>query len=209
MMAFALATSLSCTPDHRPSTEAPAWLLDRAREQRVLALNSPVFQDFRFSDHLATSGITFVNRIVDDAGKAYKPMHYDHGNGVCAADVDGDGLTDLYFVTQLGTNELWKNLGGGRFRNDTERAGLRMPDAIAVGCSFADIDNDGHPDLFVTTVRHGNRLFENQGGGKFKDITKEAGVGFVGSFVRRGVLRLRRRRLARPVRGERRRLHDK
>jgi len=55
-----------------------------------------------------------------------------------------------------------------------------MPDAIAVGCSFADIDNDGDPDLFVTTVRHGNRLFENLGHGKFRDITEEAGVGYVG-----------------------------
>jgi hypothetical protein len=49
-----------------------------------------------------------------------------------------------------------------------------------VGCSFADIDNDGLPDLFVTTVRHGNRLFRNLGGGKFRDITTEAGVGYVG-----------------------------
>src|SRR2546428_7981482 len=55
-----------------------------------------------------------------------------------------------------------------------------MPDAIAVGCAFADIDNDGDPDLFVTTVRHGNRLFENLGGGKFRDITVQAGVGDVG-----------------------------
>ncbi|HKW39759.1 MAG TPA: CRTAC1 family protein, partial [Gemmatimonadales bacterium] len=136
--------------------------------------------DFRFTDQRAASGITFENRSVDDAGKAYKKVHYDHGSGLCAADVDGDGRPDLYFVTQLGTNELWKNLGGGRFANITDQAGLRMPDAIAVGCAFADIDNDGLPDLFVTTVRHGNRLFRNLGGGKFADITAQAGVGYVG-----------------------------
>jgi hypothetical protein len=55
-----------------------------------------------------------------------------------------------------------------------------MPDVIAVACAFADIDNDGLPDLFVTTVRHGNRLFKNLGGGKFRDITGQAGVGYVG-----------------------------
>jgi len=44
----------------------------------------------------------------------------------------------------------------------------------------ADIDNDGLPDLFVTTVRHGNRLVHNVGGGKFQDITAQAGVGYVG-----------------------------
>ncbi|MGI0148056.1 MAG: FG-GAP repeat domain-containing protein, partial [Thermoplasmata archaeon] len=90
------------------------------------------------------------------------------------------GPPDLYFVTQLGSNELWKNLGDGRFVNVTDEAGLEWPDAIAVGCAFADIDNDGDPDLVVTTVRHGNRLFENLGNGKFRDITAEAGVGYVG-----------------------------
>ena len=153
---------------------------DRATEENRLAQSSPVIHDFRFTDRVQESGITFQNRVVDDAGKAYKLVHYDHGSGVCAADVDGDGLPDLYFATQLGTNQLWKNQGGGRFTDITKTAGLEMPDAIAVGCSFADIDNDGDPDLFVSTVRHGNHLFENLGGGRFRDITQTAGVGYVG-----------------------------
>ena len=164
----------------RPAAAAPAWLLERAAQESALAAQSKVLHDFRFTDRREASGITFANRVVDDAGKAYKHDHYDHGSGLCAADVDGDGLPDLYFVTQLGSNELWGNLGGGRFANITDEAGLRMPDAIAVACSFADIDNDGDPDLFVTTVRHGNRLFENLDGGKFRDITAQAGVGYVG-----------------------------
>src|SRR5207253_2944984 len=61
-----------------------------------------------------------------------------------------------------------------------QAAGLAMPDEVAVGCAFADIDNDGDPDLFVTTVRHGNRLFENLGHGTFRDITAQAGVGYSG-----------------------------
>jgi enediyne biosynthesis protein E4 len=175
-----LLALLACSSNRRERSSVPAWLLERARIEDALLARSSVMHDFRFTDRRAASGISFANQIVDDAGKAYKKVHYDHGSGLCAADVDGDGLPDLYFVTQLGSNELWKNLGGGTFTNITDQAGLRMPDAIAVGCAFADIDNDGLPDLFVTTVRHGNRLFKNLGGGKFADITAQAGVGYVG-----------------------------
>jgi len=65
------------------------------------------------------SGITFKHRIVDAAGNTYKAAHYDHGNGIAMADVDGDGLLDIYFVSQVGGNRLWKNLGGPTARIDS------------------------------------------------------------------------------------------
>jgi hypothetical protein len=152
-------------------------LAARARAQQETAGQFQVDYRFRFSDRIAESGITFVHHIVDDAGLNYKAVHYDHGNGIAAADVDGDGLPDLYFVNQVGGNELWKNLGGGRFRNITAAAGVSIPGRISVAASFADIDNDGDEDLYVTTVRGGNLLFENDGHGHFRDITRQAGVG--------------------------------
>ena len=86
----------------------------------------------RFRDRLPESGITFVQRPTDDSGKFYKPNHYDHGTGLAAADVDGDGLVDLYFVNQLGGNELWRNRGGGRFEDVTRAAGVSLADRIGV-----------------------------------------------------------------------------
>jgi hypothetical protein len=156
-------------------------LLARRREQQVeSAKKFAAFHEFQFTDRWAESGIRFEHHIVDDAGKNYKPVHYDHGNGLAVADVDGDGLLDIYFTTQLGTNQLWRNLGGGRFGDITARAGVGLPDQISVSAAFADVDNDGDSDLFITTVRHGNHLFENLGGGRFRDITKEAGLDYVG-----------------------------
>src|SRR4029077_725071 len=152
----------------------------RARAQRATTDQFKVVYGFQFTDRVKESGITFVHRIVDDAGVAYKPVHYDHGNGVAVADVDGDGLLDIYFTNQIGGNQLWKNLGGGRLADMTEDAGVALAGRISVTASFADLDNDGDEDLVVTTVRGGNVLFENDGKGHFRDISKAAGVDHVG-----------------------------
>jgi enediyne biosynthesis protein E4 len=156
------------------------WLQRLATAQTRAAAGLAAFHDFQFTDRQAESGITFKHGIVDDAGKAYKAVHYDHGNGIAMADVDGDGALDVYFVNQVGGNQLWRNLKGGRFENITAAAGVGVPDKISVSAAFADVDNDGDADLYVTTVRGGNMLFENDGKGHFKDISKTAGLGYVG-----------------------------
>jgi hypothetical protein len=120
-------------------------------------------RNFRFTDRLPQSGIKFVHLPTYDGTKNFKVVHYDHGNGILTADVDGDGLHDLLFINQVGPNHLYRNLGEGRFEDITERAGVALPDPIKITGAFADIENDGDPDLFLTSVRFGNYLFENFG----------------------------------------------
>ena len=163
-------------------------LEENKQKQMEAAKTWKAFHDFQFSDRYEESGIRFAQHPVDDAAKNYKAVHYDHGSGLAVADVDGDGRLDLYFVNQLGGNELWLNRGSkaeGRelkFENITAQAGVGLADKICVTASFADVDNDGLPDLFVTTVRMGNFLFKNLGhgpsqkGASFKDITLESGL---------------------------------
>jgi hypothetical protein len=154
----------------------PPWLEARQQSQLDTVPDFGVFIDFKFHDRLPQSGITFRNRVVEDAAITYKAVHYDHGNGLAVADIDNDGRPDLYFVNQVGANELWRNLGDGRFENITERAGVAAADRISVSASFADIDNDGDADLYVTSVRQGNLVFENLGDGRFVDISDLSGL---------------------------------
>ncbi len=157
-----------------------SWLAKLRSEQVKAASSLPVFHDFRFTDRLIESGISFTNQIVQDAGKTYKAVHYDHGNGMAIADVDGDGLYDIYFTSEVGGNQLWRNRGGGKFENITMLAGVAVLGKVSVSASFADIDNDGDQDLYVTTVRGGNMMFVNDGHGRFTDISAASGLGYVG-----------------------------
>jgi enediyne biosynthesis protein E4 len=176
------AQTIQVPPDPDVGVES---LPARAEAQKKAAAETGVpGVAFGFTDRLPESGITFVHRIVDDAGRCFKPVHYDHGNGLAVADVDGDDLVDLYFVNQVGGNELWRNRGPqdgqARFEDITEMAGVGMDDVISVTASFGDSDGDGDPDLYVTTVDMGNRFFVNEGGGKFRDATADSGLGHKG-----------------------------
>lgn len=186
---FLLMVGLACSTTLADSGElsaiyfpedvsAPAWIPQRQAAQQATASLLDVFHDFSFSDQQPESNLNFLHRIVDDAGLDYKAVHYDHGNGVAVADVDNDELLDIYLVTQEGPNGLYRNLGNGKFEDITHWAGVAVSDAIGVTASFADIDNDGDADLYVTNVRSPNRLFENQGDGTFKDISAKSGINF-------------------------------
>jgi hypothetical protein len=157
-----------------------SWLAMRAEQQSRTIADSSTFHDFVFSDQREATGIDFRHQVVNDASISYKAVHYDHGTGVAIADVDGDGDSDIYYPNQVGANGLWRNNGDGTFNDITDIAGVGVVDRISVGASFADIDNDGDPDLYVTTVKGGNILFENDGTGDFADISSAAAVDHVG-----------------------------
>jgi hypothetical protein len=184
-LAGTLAVSLAAQQPTPPEVPFPkddaglATLPARKKAQLESVDQFKVFFKFGFTDQLKQSGITFRNQVTPYSTTDYMAVHYDHGTGLAVADVDGDGQYDIYFVSQFGGNELWRNLGNGKFENITEQAGVGMKDRVNVSAAFGDVDNTGHQDLFVTTVNEGNVLFQNDGHGHFKDITKEAGLALV------------------------------
>jgi hypothetical protein len=146
--------------------------------------------DGTFEDRTAGSGLDV-------------PMY---GQGVSAADYDGDGRVDL-LITCLGPNHLFHNDGSGRFTDVTAKAGLdedRNPWRYHAGSAWLDYDRDGWLDLFITgyvkwtpetdpfcgapggtkrycppwkSPREHCFLYRNLGNGRFRDVSRETGIG--------------------------------
>lgn len=95
--------------------------------------------------------------------------------GVAAADVDGNGWTDLYFPPggPGHPGHLYLNHGAWAFSEDAARRGLAH-DGYGAGAGFGDFDNDGDPDLAVL-VDADLRLYRNDGG-NFTDVTAASGI---------------------------------
>ena len=94
---------------------------------------------------------------------------YGH-NGVSVADIDNDGLDDLYICQPAGLpNRLYRNRGDGTFQDITETSGLGILDNTACAL-FADLSNRGRQDVVVVRA-NGPLLFLNEGGGKFRHKT--------------------------------------
>lgn len=125
------------------------------------------------------TGIQFMNQLNPE--NFFKYTY--NGAGVAAGDYDGDGLTDLFLVSEQGPSKLYRNLGAMRFEDVTDQAGLTdntEAGGFSVGAYFGDTDDDGDLDLFLTNWKVSNRLFENNGDGTFTDITEAAGVSYSG-----------------------------
>lgn len=137
----------------------------------------------RFTDITKESGIAFVH---NNGARGEKLLPETMGSGAAFLDFDNDGDQDLLFVNGTSwpwqasdgkkptTSVLYRNDGTGRFADVTADSGLDVP-LYGMGVAVGDSDNDGLPDVFLSTVG-GGRLFHNLGGGKFKDVTGEAGV---------------------------------
>ena len=105
-------------------------------------------------------------------------------SGVATFDYDGDGLIDIYFLNGAplrGTkasvpprNRLFRNLGGFRFADVTDGAGVGDP-GYGLGVAVGDYDNDGHSDLYLSNYGP-NVMYRNNGDGTFQEVTKRTGT---------------------------------
>jgi len=133
------------------------------------------------------SGVTFANTLPpdDSALNIVNYLYYYNGGGVAAGDIDGDGLVDLYFTSNLGANRLYRNMGNFRFEDITARAGVADSVGWKSGVTMADVNGDGRLDIYVSGVNYlgmqgRNVLYINNGDGTFTDRAEEYGLAFAG-----------------------------
>ena len=130
-----------------------------------------------------TTGISFQNTIQENEG--FNVLEYEYffnGGGVASGDVNNDGLPDLYFVSNMGQDELYLNKGGLSFESITESAGLVHEPAWHTGVTMADVNADGWLDIYVarsgqvSTDRRRNLLYINNGDLTFTEQAQEYGL---------------------------------
>jgi enediyne biosynthesis protein E4 len=86
------------------------------------------------------------------------------------------------------SSKLFHNLGGGRFEDVTNKAGLGDPNGKSLGVTVFDFDNDGWPDLFVSNDTQANKLYHNNKNGTFSEQGVSAGVAYGEDGVARGAM---------------------
>ena len=103
----------------------------------------------------ARSGLTFKLDIKGIEGRELESNPFfvtqKQAVGVCAGDFDNDGMDDIFFAHSYGGHQLFRNLGGLKFKDVTDELNLSrvFENHWAVGCSFVDINGDGWLDLAV------------------------------------------------------------
>ena len=133
-----------------------------------------------FRDVTREAGITFVHHAAPEKKFIVESM----SGGVALFDYDNDGRLDIYFVDSLtvdtagdpkqARSALYRNLGGFKFNDVTDKAGVGHP-GWGMGVCTADVDADGWEDIYVTALG-GNKLYRNNHDGTFSDVTEKAGV---------------------------------
>jgi hypothetical protein len=133
------------------------------------------------------TNINFKNQLIEDINHSIiNYIYFYNGSGVAAGDINNDGLTDLYFVSNMGKNKLYLNKGNLKFEDISEKANIEGKSSWNTGVTMVDINNDGLLDIYVCAVsdlldfKGQNELFINNGDGTFTEKAKDYGLDFKG-----------------------------
>lgn len=152
-----------CFTQHKPPVRISCGPIGRSGQDDVLYQGRG---DGTFADVSRQSGIIQPNS---------------KGLGVAIADLDNDGLLDIYIANDTTENNLLRNLGGMKFQDVGVSWGVAVgEDGLAhsgMGVACEDFDNNGHFDLCVTNFdNEPNDLYQNLGDGVFRPVNRQTGL---------------------------------
>jgi len=130
------------------------------------------------------TGIDFNNIIKDDKDKnIFAYANFYGGAGVGVGDFNNDGLQDIFFAGNMVPDKLYLNKGNLVFEDVTLKAGIKNFDGWSTGVTIADINNDGHLDIYVSRELYDenpewrrNLVYINNGDGTFTEKAEELSI---------------------------------
>lgn len=138
----------------------------------------PIFQ------LMENTGIDFSNTVTDSKDfNIFTFRNFYNGGGAAIGDINNDGLADVFFTANMGSNKLYLNKGGFQFEDISEKAGFKNKDQWSTGVVMVDINNDGWLDIFISNSGHindgvskENQLFINNHDLTFTESAKAYGL---------------------------------
>ncbi|RZK47070.1 MAG: CRTAC1 family protein, partial [Pedobacter sp.] len=133
------------------------------------------------------SGIHFRNDLHEDSSNNILDyLYFYNGGGVAVGDINNDGLPDVFFTSNQGSNKLYLNKGNLQFEDISAAAGIEGTGNWKTGVTMADVNGDGLLDVYVSVVGHyknfkgRNELFINKGNGRFTEESEKFGLSVEG-----------------------------
>ena len=114
---------------------------------------------------MENTGIVFNNKVKDsDSINIINYRNFYNGGGVAIGDINNDGLADVFFTANQGSNKLFLNKGNFKFEDISEKAGFKDKLQFSTGVVLVDINNDGWLDIYVCNAGNMNspELRKNQ-----------------------------------------------
>ncbi len=153
----------------------------------VLAMVSCKKKAATLFSSVKNSGITFSDNLKEDEHfNIIEYLYFYNGGGVTIGDINNDGLPDIYFSSNQGSNKLYLNKGNLQFVDITEKAGVKGEGNWKTGITMADVNSDGYLDIYLCGVGNYksydgfNQLFINNGDLTFTEQAKSFGLDFKG-----------------------------
>ena len=130
------------------------------------------------------TGIDFINKVQDN--KELNILNYRNfynGGGVATGDINNDGLPDIFFTANQGSNKLYLNKGNFKFEDISNKAGFKNKKQWSTGVVMVDINNDGWLDIYVCnagsmedSVLRKNQFFINNHNNTFTEEAAKYGL---------------------------------